>query len=362
MEAMDAAAAGIPVLRMIIKDANTAQEFLQAGSFAPLIDQNNSFVRYEMRMNEDEFNAINDAKLWDSRNQTGDIDMQPVGSNEKKTFGPMEVKGAWRVLTDTDDRTRYHSRAVEIAWPNPKQKGKYLCKQYTMGLVGLHIAHKSSNAPQWIWSTFEQVDNYSGPHPSFTDPNCAASQCPPNVPPDDPPGGWSGNPTIKQQPATQVAVEPGTAAMVQPDAAILNAEVRQKLAELGSVWQYYQLVSTQWPSVPFINGKPAPVLKKGTLINQGAGQFPHLLANSTMETYLMGPDPDFNTSSCMHCHSLAKNANSSGKADFSYLLQEAFPASAKSKVSADRRRELTSTFHRNTAVGGRPTRPVTRNK
>ena len=49
----------MPVLRMIMKDANTAQEFLQAGTFAPLIDQKGSFVRYELRMNEDEFNFIN---------------------------------------------------------------------------------------------------------------------------------------------------------------------------------------------------------------------------------------------------------------------------------------------------------------
>ena len=41
-----------------------------------------------------------------------------------------------------------------------------------MGLVGLHIAHKTQHAPQWIWSTFEQVDNYKGPDPSFNDPAC----------------------------------------------------------------------------------------------------------------------------------------------------------------------------------------------
>jgi hypothetical protein len=358
MESLDAAAAGMPVLRMIIKDGNTAQEFLQAGTFAPLIDQNNALVRYEMRMNEDEFNAINAGKLWDSNNQTGDIDMQPVGSNTNKTFGPMEVKAAWRILTASDDAERFHSRSVQVAWPNPAQKGKYLCKQYTMGLVGLHIAHKSANAPQWIWSTFEQVDNYSGPKPSFTNVSCPVTTCPPNAQPTAPSGGWSGNPTIQQQPPTQVVVAPGTAAMVLPDAAKLNAEVQQKLAAMGSVWQYYALVSTQWPSVPFINGKPAAVLKKATLGNQGAGQIPHVLANSTMETYLMGPSDATNTSSCMYCHSLAFNANYSGKSDFSYLFQEAYPAAAQSQLTTKRRLSLSSNFNRNTAKGGQPTRPV----
>src|SRR4029078_13734279 len=28
-----------------------------------------------------------------------------------------------------------------------------------MGLVGFHIAQKTKEFPEWIWSTFEQVDN-----------------------------------------------------------------------------------------------------------------------------------------------------------------------------------------------------------
>ncbi|MEA2346152.1 MAG: hypothetical protein QOF63_4321, partial [Thermoanaerobaculia bacterium] len=161
LDAHDAAEARMPVLRMIMKDANTAQEFLQAGTFAPLIDQNGSFVRYELRMNEDEFNFVNANKYWDSRNLKADVNFQPVGSNDDKTMGPIEVKAAWKILPEPSPR--YHSRTVEIAWPNKAKPGKFLCKQYTMGLVGLHIAHKTKNAPQWIWSTFEQVDNYSGP-------------------------------------------------------------------------------------------------------------------------------------------------------------------------------------------------------
>ncbi len=161
----------MPVLRMISEDANSVHEFLQAGTFAPLIDQNGSFVRYEMRVNRDELQFIDANKLWDSNHHTADVDFQPVGSIEDKTVGPIEVKAAWKVLTDKDNRERFHTRAVEVAWPNPAKKGQYLCKQYTMGLVGLHIAHKTKNAPQWAWSTFEQVDNYKGPHPSFKDPS-----------------------------------------------------------------------------------------------------------------------------------------------------------------------------------------------
>src|SRR5206468_1937411 len=181
----------------------------------------------ELRMNQDEFNFIDSKQLWDSKNQTADINFQPVGSNDDKTFGPIEVKGAWKILPGPNER--FHTRTVEVAWPNPAKKDSFLCHQYTMGLVGLHIAHKTKNAPQWIWSTFEQVDNYSGSNPSFTDPNCPASKCPPNLQPKPPAGGWSGDPRIKQSPATQVVVAPGTAAVVLKDAAAVNAQVQQKL-------------------------------------------------------------------------------------------------------------------------------------
>jgi hypothetical protein len=374
IEAVDAAAARLPTLRMIIKDSNSAHAFLQAKTFAPLIDQNGSLVRYEMRMNRDEFEFIDANKLWDSNHHTADVSFQPVGSVENQTVGPIEVKAAWKVLTEKDNRERFHVRPVEIAWPNPAKKGKYLCKQYTMGLVGLHIAHKTHHAPQWIWSTFEHVDNYSGANPSFANPNCDAANCPPNVPPDTPKDGWNGDPRIQWNPPTQVALTDGSVATVRPEATQINAEVRQKLAELGSVWQYYELVSTQWPTVPYINDKPAPVYTKATLTSQGAGQFPHELGNSTMETYLIGPedpsDPesDRNSSSCMACHNLAligkpdPVTRKKKFADFSYLLRGAYPAAASRSLSQELQQELGRAFHRDVSKDGQRTKAVRRTK
>ena len=44
---------------------------------------------------------------------------------------------------------------------------------------GMHIGHKSETSPQWIWATFEQVDNldidqvaHPNLRPSFFDPDC----------------------------------------------------------------------------------------------------------------------------------------------------------------------------------------------
>ena len=38
----------------------------------------------------------------------------------------------------------------------------------TVGLVGLHIVQRTPSRPQWIWSTFEQVDNV--PPPDYVPP------------------------------------------------------------------------------------------------------------------------------------------------------------------------------------------------
>ena len=51
----------------------------------------------------------------------------------------------------------------------------------TLGLVGLHIVHKTDSEPQWIWSTFEHVNNVpaaadpAGAHYNFYRAGCATS-------------------------------------------------------------------------------------------------------------------------------------------------------------------------------------------
>jgi hypothetical protein len=67
----------------------------------------------------------------------------------------------------------------------------------------------------------------------------------------------------------------------------------------GSVWENYQLISTQWAT----GGAP-----QGT---------PPVLANTTMETYIQS------TASCLGCHGQAPKASGDGSADFSFLLMEA---------------------------------------
>jgi hypothetical protein len=162
----------------------------------------------------------------------------------------------------------------------PGPDGKPLERKVTVGLVGMHIGHKTKTSPQWIWSTFEQVDNldvdavaHPKLSPSFVDPNCpmcAVNQLPQKVKgvyPRIPTQAWRGVP-------------------IRGDKVALNRQAQAALKAQGSVWQYYQLIDTQWPTDP--TAPPAPW--NGGLPNAignkpGGNPTPVFLTNITMETY-----------------------------------------------------------------------------
>ena len=332
----------IRVVKNISKDG--LNEFLEAFSNAPLIDQKGAFARYEVLVNEQEFNNIVSPvdpstgkslpPLYNANNQTNvNFPVGQLGGVE----GPIEVKAAWKILGATDDPNRYHTEMIQIAWPNQTTPITYQCSQPIMvGLVALHISHKTFNAPQWAWSTFEQVDNYRPPpgspfgrKASFFNPDCPAATCPPNQPAPSPAGGWNGDPTANNQaPPTQVV--PGKSAKVQTGC---NEQAQQLLRGVNpkSVWQYYQLVSTQWPQDPYSKpGQPSVVYDPPTLAHQGANQLPVNLANGAVETYFMGPPESQDTPSCMACHNGAAGLLTNKPLDFSYALQEAYPLTNES--------------------------------
>jgi hypothetical protein len=179
-------------------------------------------------------------------------------------------------------------------------------------MVGFHVAHKTSSEPQWVWSTFEQVDNVQvgpsappGLKPSFFNPDC--KNCPINKPPPKP---W--NPNVKTTPGQITRVIPIDDATTQ-----LNSEWQSLLKSVNkdSVWQYYELISTQWPT----NATASPIGKPA----------PNYLANTTIETYIQGQVPNI-SSNCILCHNHATTTTSKFS-DFSYLLERAQGNQSKEK-------------------------------
>jgi hypothetical protein len=267
-------------------NAANLSEIDQAFS-GPLIDQNGEFVFYEIMIDPNEAAYLCQNGLYNIQGQVsfagkGGKVVMPIGQPGVDRSGAFELKLAWKILKGKDDPTRFYTSPAIVIDQGPD--GKPVERHVTVGLVGMHIGHKSSTSPQWIWSTFEQVDNldvdavaHPGMHPSFFDPDCwicAVDQQPKQgahgVYPRIPTQAWRGIPI------------PG-------DKVHLNQETQAVLARMGSIWQYYQLIDTQWPTVPktppatWNGGLPGAVANK-----PGGNPTPVFLTNITMETYFQG--------------------------------------------------------------------------
>jgi hypothetical protein len=329
--------AKLPVFRMTMKVSDQVLNFSQqAFGTGPLIDQRGQYARYSINLNPDAFGYILKNMLYNKEGQAGFANVNfpiaatasaspsasPGASPAPSTVGSIVLKSAWRILDASkgDVLSRYHKVDAFVYTPpatNPPTQPT--CERKTLGLVGLHIAHKTASAPQWVWSTFEQVDNVqvgqnapAGLKPSFFNPDC--TNCKTNKPPPRP---W--NPNVTTTPSQVTRVIPIDDATKQ-----LNSQWQGFLAGVNknSVWQFYELVSTQWPTNPAPSPAPTPYDPHPT-----GAPAPQFLANTTIETYIQGKVPN-TSSSCIMCHNNA--ATTSGKfSDFSYLLQSAQSSKAK---------------------------------
>lgn len=260
----------------------------------PLVAQNGTYVRFLTGMNKLEFDQIASAKLYLRANLT-----QPI------TFknGALDVKSAWIDMKGVPNPERYYTKRALVRDP---LSGK--CSLKDMGLVGLHIVQKTPSRPQWIWSTFEHVDNVPGQrgaHGTFNDGSGTPM-------PDK-------NPNKLEDVTTKPTPPPFNVDRVKPIHASTqktNDQYRQELSRQGSVWQYYQLVMTQWPNQP--NRPDLPGTPENTF--PGSGEDPDdkttpndatSFANVTMETF----DQKAIRTGCMNCHNYAN----SGKEGTDYL-------------------------------------------
>lgn len=339
------------VLPLIAK-GDLQDEFMEAFTNSPLIDVNGKYTRYEIRMNKVEFDKILQgsapppapAKPWYiANNQVPPVSF-PAGVYGTDQTGSVEVKAAWRQISQSQ-AGRYHTAWAYITYaPGSNNENTKCAGPFLMGLVGLHIIHKTQSAPQWLWATFEQVDNapssaVTGHYSFFNNPKCKLSPPCANQQPTPPTGGWDGDPG-KTNTAVQVIRATAIPAAKNSPTTGINP-VFQKLlrsVDARSVWQYYQLVDTQWPQRPgtlqnpntCYHGSSNPAVNfacDGPNPDQGPGPFPAKLANTTLETYFQ-QTPGNNQAymgTCMGCHSFGQVAaqNSTLFSDFSFLLGDA---------------------------------------
>ena len=85
--------------------------------------------------------------------QTGDL---PTGT--------IELKMAWRVLTNPNDKNRYVNITKDIVVTkvindDTGETGSQTLKNVTLGLAGIHIIQSTAEHPEMMWGSYEHVDN-----------------------------------------------------------------------------------------------------------------------------------------------------------------------------------------------------------
>ena len=299
----------------------------QAGSGNDLVAQNHFEVEYDMSVNQTMYNYITTNMLYNANcfNAGSTNVHMPPTTDPSTGAGSIELKTAWLPMLKCDP-TKYHCTIAKLAGGI----------QVPVGLIGIHIVHKLDDHQEWIWSTFEHVNNapdcakVTSPPSGYNSwnffktgfvpvgqacPACASedgsgctvtSQCNTFVSEKTVPN------ICRTQPLTTVACDPTNTNLMDDtnDVACLNPSVWNLLPQ-SSVWRNYMLVGTVW----FKPGMTSPTSTGQTIVGNTN------LSNTVMETYTQQQNQN-----CFGCHTTAFKAydpnspENSGHADFSHIF------------------------------------------
>ncbi|OYY30235.1 MAG: hypothetical protein B7Y65_00875 [Azorhizobium sp. 35-67-15] len=354
-------------------------EYYQASTNLPLIDIYGNWTLYERRLNSTEalYLLAPNGKLQDNlvtiAGQTKFVSdknkvafpasaTDPLGSR-----GAMELKIAWRILGPNDTKSRYFTIDAQLAVAGDLVSGgQQICETVTLGMVGMHIIQRNPYydgnkvlLAQWIWSTFEHVDNAPvataacdptapGPCPTINQPSCGAAPASSGnysyfvggspAPTNNPPSAgarknfaWSAKPPYASayaQPTSSgkqtlyVAPQVVRCWSIYGNTASLNTQWQGALAQAGSVFANYALVGTQWGTTGL----------EVRLPNYPIDAVPGLLSNLTLETYIQNnakATTSGGVGSCVGCHAQATLAVGNAPSDLSFLPSLAAPLPAR---------------------------------
>jgi hypothetical protein len=348
--------------KMVVKMIE--ESFNEPFKTGPLIDQQAHYAIFDILMNRQMFNYITGNHLNTKAGQmaadpTFAVDF-PVGQNlddpDKKTdptkkptvadLGAFMLKVSWKILGPEEIEARnFHMVDALVSMPvREGSKAKPPCLPQKLGLIGFHAVHKTATRPQWIWTSFEHIQNvpdrnevtaktFHGPY-NFFSTNCG-NDCPAeNATP--PRQFW--------QPDLALNLQFGDTFKSQivretplTDAARHMNDIFHDILK-GTVWVNYMLLSTQWPSNFDCTSLKADFLRQPDMTCSPA---PTYFANSTLETYSQVESKDgipvgvpIASSSCIACHgnavSFQTNASNQkpkelrfNQSDFTFILEKA---------------------------------------
>lgn len=314
----------------------------QASQGSPwLTAQSGILTLYERRMNEDEYNYIVQNQLYNADVQqkfvlSPGINL-PDGTPASAAYGSVgaiETKAAWLELPNPADWPQYKISKAVVTYPGQKPK------TVVVGLVGLHIIHKTALGQQFIWATFEHRRNapnksdvaagrFSPPY-TYYNPDCNPAtdhyKCTVNANPATYNGGKNPfNAPIQTVRVTDIPTRPNN------DVVGLNQYVWSQVIapqNPNSVFLNYELVNTLWSNqnTPIAAGSRTPL--PTPQLSPGPSQEP--VANTTMETYVQNL-------TCLDCHASAPIASVKPTTTTTIFdpATAGSPATAKNPFAAD---------------------------
>ncbi|NEO57735.1 MAG: hypothetical protein F6K54_34535 [Okeania sp. SIO3B5] len=317
-----------------------------------LVDRKGNYIMNEERINPIEVNQILKNDWYDAKNfkkfNSSDNLFKLVCSkkvdgydssnycNEYDNEGAIEIKAAWMVAQDMDEKEREKYYITKRAIDIDTEDGNKVPKIVDVALVGFHIFHKTSYAG-WVVATFEHIknapdnndiekQNNTDENYNLYDTNCAGKRCPGNnrVTAQEP-YLWGLKETDKSLDNVTNTIYAMTNNRGKNEAQVPSQITRenpidiyeeksnekwQKLFKSMNAWpQFYQLIGVQWLGNPGL-------LFTASDVSESLNGEEHL-ANVALEPF------DQKLSSCFKCHYRAKLPNSNAPADLSFLIGHA---------------------------------------
>lgn len=324
-------------------DADTIRglDFQQAAPFGKpnwLGAQNSTNLWYEIMLNKDYYDFLTKTRYYNAVIQHDSAKAGiPLNFPEgvyKGKVGAIELKAAWMEVPNPQSAQwqRYKLSYATVMDPQTKQ-----LRNTVVALVGLHILHKTTNQPTWVWATFEQIDNVPNVNTAYPTPpygyNLNSQNCQPKqVKVKTQSGGDSTvtvgctantSPPYYLNQAGPVPIQTTRVNGIDPqDAVPVNTRMQAAIKQYypNSVWQYYQLVDVIWSQS--LQPDPTTPIQAPRNINKAAMiSGASIVANTTLETYVQ------KTNTCFNCHVYSTiapypldTANNDVFGDFSFAI------------------------------------------
>ncbi|MEM9454976.1 MAG: hypothetical protein AAGF11_12405 [Myxococcota bacterium] len=274
------------------------EEIFQAGSGNEiLVDQNGEVVYYANHLNLQFWNFIDKSKFWDLQ----ELEAVKPGQDLDFPVDSLEIKSSWRVAKRENEwlipnaEERFYLVETEIPEVDEGGNVKEDKAQATMALVGLHVVGVVKGHHEFIWGTFEHLDNA---------PNCDALESKNPVTGQD----WSfydGRATKQQcnqfdpgrpmRPANVCRVQPQGGGKDKNRENIRNLNEQAHELTRNTIWANYEYVGAIWTDGKIPLNNPFPNELRGSLA----------LANTTIETFKQDEN-------CFSCHNASERYVTAG--------------------------------------------------